>query len=292
MLIVNNRKNIGDDRMLKSITFKTELGELLTLEEVAVLFDSIKSKSQVEMVSLSIFPKFNQLRDNILKKATNQRNAELSQLLMQIANRKQEIKINMWKTLSLIGNNKKVIQNNPERAEELEQIVYEEEQIIKTYETSIKTLERKEKKIMNGKYSRLDKIKASGRKRTLKKQLVELQEKLLQISVRHDNCFKEYMDELDELIEKSVITNFPKKLSTFAVENYATNQSITIIEPNDQQEKMHYERKHEQKDYYLYEPDEKNLDDELIYQLLAQGKYDNEGGTINGLSINTEVEEI
>ena len=125
--------------MLKTITFKTELGELLTLEEVAVLFDSIKSKSQVEMVSLSIFPKFNQLRDNILKKATNQRNAELSQLLMQIANRKQEIKINMWKTLSLIGNNKKVIQNNPERAEELEQIVYEEEQIIKTYENSIKT---------------------------------------------------------------------------------------------------------------------------------------------------------
>ena len=292
MLIVNNRKNIGDDRMLKSITFKTELGELLTLEEVAVLFDSIKSKSQVEMVSLSIFPKFNQLRDNILKKATNQRNAELSQLLMQIANRKQEIKINMWKTLSLIGNNKKVIQNNPERAEELEQIVYEEEQIIKTYENSIKTLERKEKKIMNGKYSRLDKIKASGRKRTLKKQLVELQEKLLQISVRHDDCFKEYMDDLDELIEKSVITNFPKRLSTFAVENYATNQSITIIEPNDQSEKMHYERKHEQKDYYLYEPDEKNLDDELIYQLLAQGKYDNEGGTINGLSINTEIEEI
>lgn len=279
--------------MLNTITFKTELGELLTLEEVAILFDSIKNKSQVEMISLSMFPKFTKLRDNVLKKATNQRNAELSQLLMQIANRKQEIKINMWKTLSLIGSNKKIVQSNPERAEELEQIIYEEEQIIKTYENSIKTLERKEQRIMNGKYSRLDKIKASGRKRTLKKQLVELQEKLFQISIKHDDCFKEYMDDLNELIESSVISKFPKKLSTFAVENYANNQSITIVdnESVEQPEKMHYERKHEQKDYYLYEPDEKNLDDELIYQLLAQGKYDNEGGTINGLSLTTEVVE-
>ena len=55
---------------------------------------------------------------------------------------------------------------------------------------------------------------------------------------------------------------------------------------------MHYERKHENKEYYLYEPSETSLDDELIYQLLAQGKYDNEGGTINGLSLPTEIEEI
>ena len=151
--------------MLDTITFKTELGDILTLEEVVILFDSIKNKSHVEMVSLSMFPKFNKLREEIIKKAVGQRNAELSQLLMQIASRKQEIKINMWKTLSDINTNKKQIESNPEYADDLEQIIYEEEQIIKTYENSINTLERKEKKIMNGKYSRLDKIKSSGRKR-------------------------------------------------------------------------------------------------------------------------------
>ena len=29
--------------MIESITFKTELGEIITLEEVVILFDSIKS---------------------------------------------------------------------------------------------------------------------------------------------------------------------------------------------------------------------------------------------------------
>ena len=99
--------------MLETITFKTELSDLLTLEEVVVLFDTIKKKSEIEMVSLSIFPKFNILRENIIKKATGQRNAELSKLLMEIANRKQEVKINMWKALSAIGANKKKIEYNP-----------------------------------------------------------------------------------------------------------------------------------------------------------------------------------
>jgi DNA repair ATPase RecN len=274
--------------VLDTITFKTELGDILTLEEVVILFDSIKNKSHVEMVSLSMFPKFNKLREEIIKKAVGQRNAELSQLLMQIASRKQEIKINMWKTLSDINTNKKQIESNPEYTEDLEQIIYEEEQIIKTYENSINTLERKEKKIMNGKYSRLDKIKSSGRKRTLKKQLEELKERLSQISNRHDNCFLEQMDSLDELISLSVV-KFPKKVEIATVENYVNTQSIKI---DDEEENMHYERKHENKEYYLYEPSETSLDDELIYQLLAQGKYDNEGGTINGLSLPTEIEEI
>ena len=117
--------------MLKTITFKTELSDILTLEEVVILFDSIKNKSQVEMVSLSMFPKFNKLREDIIKKAVGQRNAELSELLMQIASRKQEIKANIWKTLSDINSNKKRIEQNPAYAEELEQIIYEEEQIIK-----------------------------------------------------------------------------------------------------------------------------------------------------------------
>ena len=53
--------------MLDTITFKTELSDLLTLEEVVVLFDTIKKKSEIEKVSLSIFPKFNILRENIIK---------------------------------------------------------------------------------------------------------------------------------------------------------------------------------------------------------------------------------
>ena len=102
--------------MIESITFKTELGEIKTLEEVVILFDSIKSKSEFELISLSLFPKFNQIREEAIQIARNQRNAELSRLLLEIANRKQEIKINMWKALSVIGSNKKIIQNNPELA--------------------------------------------------------------------------------------------------------------------------------------------------------------------------------
>ena len=30
----------------------------------------------------------------------------------------------------------------------------------------------------------------------------------------------------------------------------------------------------------------------LIFQLLAQGKYDSEGGSINSLPLSTEVEEV
>ena len=282
--------------MLDTITFKTELSDLLTLEEVVVLFDTIKKKSEIEMVSLSIFPKFNILRENIIKKATGQRNAELSKLLMEIANRKQEIKINMWKTLSAIGTNKKKIEDNPEKAEDLEQIIYEEEQIIGIYENSIKTLERKEQKIMNGKYSRLDKLKTVGKKRTLKKQLQELKEIISNINRLHDNCFEEYLENIDELITQSVIsskTKFPENFSKVAVNNYASSQSLTIeADTHDAEEKMHYERTHELKDYYLYEPNEENPDDELIFQLLAQGKYNAQDGTINGLSLITESEEI
>lgn len=282
--------------MLDTITFKTELSDLLTLEEVVVLFDTIKKKSEIEMVSLSIFPKFNILRENIIKKATGQRNAELSKLLMEIANRKQEIKINMWKTLSAIGANKKKIEDNSEKAEDLEQIIYEEEQIIGIYENSIKTLERKEQKIMNGKYSRLDKLKSVGKKRTLKKQLQELKEIISNINRLHDNCFEEYLENIDELITQSVIsskTKFPENFSKVAVNNYASSQSLTIeADTHDTEEKMHYERTHELKDYYLYEPNEENPDDELIFQLLAQGKYNAQDGTINGLSLITESEEI
>ena len=263
---------------------------------MVVLFDTIKKKSEIEMVSLSIFPKFNILRENIIKKATGQRNAELSKLLMEIANRKQEIKINMWKTLSAIGANKKIIEDNPEKAEDLEQIIYEEEQIIGIYENSIKTLERKEQKIMNGKYSRLDKLKSVGKKRTLKKQLQELKEIISNINRLHDNCFEEYLENIDELITQSVIsskTKFPENFSKVAVNNYASSQSLTIeADTHDTEEKMHYERTHELKDYYLYEPNEENPDDELIFQLLAQGKYNSEDGTINGLSLITESEEI
>lgn len=276
--------------MIESITFKTELGEIITLEEVAVLFDSIKCKSEFELISLSLFPKFNEIREEVLQKATIQRNAELSRLLLEIANRKQEIKINMWKALSVIGANKKIIQSNPERADDLEQIMYEEEQIIGIYESSIKTLERKEQKIMNGKYTRVQGIKASGRKRVLKKQLIELKEKLYQISEKHNDCFKDTLIKIEELLEESIIsekTKFPKNISRIATEGYTDKTSIIINDVDDNEE-----NNTQTKDFYIYEPNQDDPDDDLIYQLLKQAHYGNQNGTINGLKLNTEVEEI
>ena len=42
------------DKMLDTITFKTELNELLTLEEVVVLFDTIKKKSEMKKLLLCL----------------------------------------------------------------------------------------------------------------------------------------------------------------------------------------------------------------------------------------------
>lgn len=275
--------------MLNTITFKTELSDILTLEEVVVLLDSVKSKSELEMISLSILPKFNQFRGNIINSTMSQRNAELSQLLMKIAERKQEIKINMWKVLSEIGANKKKIQNDASRAEDLEQIIYEEEQIIGTYEQSIKTLERKEQKIMNGKYSRVDKIKGSIKKKTLRKQLQDLYEKLSVISAKHNDCFSEELKELTDIIDNSTISSFPKNLNKMAVDSSKTLQSIEIEEDDDIDEENYDQTS--SKDYYQYEPDEKSLDDDLIYQLLTQGQHEGENGSINGVGLSTEAEE-
>lgn len=277
--------------MLNTITFKTELSDIMTLEEVVILLDSVKSKSELEMISLSILPKFNQFRGNIINSAISQRNAELSQLLMKIAERKQEIKINMWKVLSEIGANKKKIQNDPSRAEDLEQIIYEEEQIIGTYEQSIKTLERKEQKIMNGKYSRVEKIKGSIKKKTLRKQLQDLFDKLSVISERHDDCFKQELVELTDIIDHSTISSFPKNLNKMAVDSSKTLQSIEIESDEDIEDEI-YEDISTSKDYYQYEPDTKSLDDDLIYQLLTQGQHEGENGSINGIGLSTEAEEV
>ena len=121
-----------------------------------------------------------------------------------------------------------------------------------------------------------------------KKQLEELKERLSQISNKHDDCFQEHMDSFDELIELSIV-KFPKKVEVATVENYVNTQSITI---EDEDDNMHYERKHENKEYYQYEPNEQSLDDELIFQLLSQGKYNSQEGTINGLSMNADAKEV
>lgn len=276
--------------MIDSITFKTELSEIITVEEVAALFDSIRRKYEIELVSLSLFPNFNQLRKEVIEKTIKQRNKELSKLLSEINNRKQDIKINIWKTLSAIGSNKKVIQNNPEREIDLEQIIYEEEQIINVYENSIRTLDNKEKKIMNGKYPRVESVKISRRK-TLKKQLEDLKDSISSISVKHDCCFNDYISRLEEIIDGAIISSKTVFPTSIKAEQYANSQSITIDTDDIDDKKMHYVRSQETKEYYMYEPNNEDLDDELIYQLLAQGTYD-EDGTINELVISNEFLEF
>lgn len=281
--------------MLEKITFKTELSEIITIEEVTILFDTIRKKYETELISLSLFPRFNQIKKEIIEKTIKQRNAELSKLLMEIASRKQEIKINMWKILSAIGTNKKNIQNNKEKAADLEQIIYEEEQIINVYENSIRTLERKEKKIMNGKYSRVDKVKPLSRKRSLKKLLEELKNRIISISTQHDDCFIDYEKQLEELVDGTIITAqsaFSKYTSSLTTEQKSNLQSIVIEDDSEVEDnKISYVHSQQNKDFYLYEPNQEDLDDELIYQLLAQSKYNDKDGTINGLSISHEFVE-
>ena len=82
--------------------------------------------------------------------------------------------------------------------------------------------------------------------------------------------------------EKSI-----QKVEIATIDSYVNTQSLTIEDEN-----MHYERQHTNKEYYLYEPNEASLDDELIFQLLSQGKYNSQDGTINGLSMTIESEEV
>ena len=77
-----------------------------------------------------------------------------------------------------------------------------------------------------------------------------------------------------------------------AVDSSKTVQSIEIDDDDDDTEDEPYEEQTTSKDYYQYEPNTQNLDDELIYQLLKQSKYDTEGGTINGIGLSTEMEEV
>lgn len=272
--------------MLDTITFKTEISEILSIEEIAILFDCIPKKYTTELVSLSIFPQFNKLKKDIIEKASKQRNFELSKLLTEIYNRKQESKISIWKILGTIGNNKRDLFDS-NLIEELEQTSYEQEQIINVYENSMKALENKEKRIMNGKYSRVDNVKPLPKRRTLKKQLEELKNKIMEISKNHNNCFIEFEERLSDMIEKTVLTdtNFSKNQKkaakqTINLEEYKNNQTITI-------ENI---KVSSYKDFYQYEPNIENIDDELIYELLEKGNYDYKDGTINALPFITEYE--
>lgn len=199
--------------MLENITFKTELSEILTVEEVTMLFDNVSTKYTTTLVALSLFPLFNKLRTGIINKTAERRNQELSKLLSEISLRKREAKVNIWQVLGAMGQNKKRLQEKLGNKLDLEQLLYEEEQIINAYENSVKSLEIKEKKIMSGLYSRIDRVISTVDIHSLNKQTSNLKQKIMELSEKHDNCFKEYEDDLTQLVANTIITDksFPKK---------------------------------------------------------------------------------
>ena len=75
--------------MLESITFKTELSDIITLEDISVLFDTITNKYSLMIVSLNLYPELNKLKKDVINSAAKQRNAELSKLLTEISLRKR-----------------------------------------------------------------------------------------------------------------------------------------------------------------------------------------------------------
>lgn len=281
--------------MLESITFKTELSDILTVEEVTMLFDNVSSKYSMALVSLSLYPLFNKLRTAIINKTAERRNLELSKLLEEINIRKREAKINIWQVLGAMGQNKKKLQEKLGDKLDLEQILYEEEQIINAYENSVRSLEVKEQKIMSGMYSRIDRIISTVDIHSLNKQIANLKNKIMELSEKHDNCFAEYEKDLTDLVAGTIITadSFPKKKSKIAKKNKKNDHSDDNSDDSDEDDdgQMHYTRQSISKEYYQYEPIVADDDDELIFQLLSQGSYENEDGTINGLLIATEEPE-
>ncbi len=284
--------------VLENITFKTELSEIITIEEISMLFDSIANKYSTSLVSLGLYPELNQLRKDVMNSTIKQRNAELSKLLAEISQRKREAKINIWEVLGAMGINKKNLQSKKNvDKKELEQAIYEEEQIINAYESSIRSLELKEKKIMNGKYPRILRYSSTLEINTLRKQLKNMYNTIMELSAAHDNCFAEYEERLSKLIEKTIITNpmFPKKKEKFVTTTYVIGHSNSddelLIETVDIEFKSNENNSTYSKDYYQYEPVEETAEDELIYQLLSQANYDAADGTINGLLIAIEEPE-
>lgn len=281
--------------MLENITFKTELSDIITLEDISVLFDTITNKYSLMIVSLNLYPELNKLKKDILNSAAKQRNAELSKLLTEISLRKREAKISIWEVIGAMGINKKNLQlkKNIDK-KELEQAIFEEEQIINAYENSIKSLELKEVKIMSGKYPRHIRKNTIDEMKTLRKSLQNLHASVMEISAAHDNCFAEYEERLLKLIDKTIITNkaFPNKEDKFVTTKYIFDnengrEGICVETVEYQNNKgIRYT-----KDYYQYEPITEDAEDELIYQLLSQSNYDDVDGTINGLLIAIEEPE-
>ena len=287
--------------MLQSITYKTEINEIITLEEVSILFDNIAVKYATSLVSLSLYPDFIKLKKDIIQTTQAQRNSELSCLLSKISDRKQIVKTEMWNILNKLGNHKKELEKNPNTKQDLEQTIYEEEQIVKVYEECIHSLEKKEKKIMSGKYPRINKINTLPRISSLKRQLEDMKNNLLTISKKHDNCFEEYKKRLDNLINKSIIT---EKDIVPIVKKSTIKETLIIEKPkkfggifenieyiyDKENQNAYYEFNGVSKDFYLYEPNKSNFDDELIYQLLSNGNYDDEDGSVNAILITAEYD--
>ena len=242
--------------MLESITFKTELSDIITLEDISVLFDTITNKYSLMIVSLNLYPELNKLKKDIINSAAKQRNAELSKLLTEISLRKREAKISIWEVIGAMGINKKNLQSKKNiDKKELEQAIYEEEQIINAYENSIKSLELKEVKIMSGKYPKHIRKTTIAEMKTLRKSLQNLYDSIMEISAAHDNCFAEYEERILKLIDKTIITNkvFPKKADKrittkyiFDNENGKEGIYVETVEKNDNGVRY-------TKDYYQYE---------------------------------------
>lgn len=282
--------------MLKNITYKTELEDIIMPEEIYALFNAVEKKYDLTLVALSVYPLFNKLRDALVDKAVEQRNRELSTLLNEIANRRQELKINIWKVLGEIGSRKGSVLGTKNMQEELDQIMYEEKQFINVYEMGVKHLDIKEKKIMSGRYQRVGNIPFMIDRKVLSRQLEELERIINRISEKHSDCFKEFADAFKEIIEKSENhpNNYKREKQSIEPEKFSIEEAIEEVENGEyynENEKPHHEQNEDSKDYYQYEPDYEDAEDELIYKLLAQASYDENDGTVNGLIITAEFDD-
>lgn len=284
--------------MLKNITYKTELEDIIMPEEIYALFNAVEKKYDLTIVALSVYPLFNKLRDSLVDKAVDQRNKELSTLLNEIANRRQELKINIWKVLGEIGGRKGAVLGTKNMQEELEQIMYEEKQFINVYEMGVRYLDIKETKIMSGKYQRVGKIPFMIDRKVLSRQLEELEKLINRISEKHNDCFAEFADDFKELIEKTENhpNNYKKATSSKENAKFSLEEAIEEAENNPEIEEKEYYNLDEEKEIddnqqYEFEPDYDEPEDELIYKLLAQANYDENDGTVNGLIITAEFED-
>lgn len=265
--------------MINSISFTTNIEEILSVQELADIFNSITSINATNPTFFPLLQRLEVIKGKSLERATMQRNFELSKLKSAIIARKMQIQLEILRNKNEL---KKL--REPSQNKEVNQGIYELEQITNVLEDTINSLVQKDAKVekcMKNQEKEVPKH-TINHKSNLKEQYEELLSAINYISKKHDGFLKSLEGEFKNLL--ALINDASNEITSYN-SNKLPLQNIVIDITNDTPTIFNNKNMNIKREYYLYEPDLNNLDDKLIYMLLEQNDYNGVIGKINDLEI-------